>query len=66
MLDSSDTLIKTLNLKSLRSGTGTSVKFSYRGVMNPTQTPYLIGKFDATNVTNESDESDNLAVYYPL
>ena len=66
VLDNSDTLIKTINLKSIAPGRGISVGFSYSGAINYINTPYLIAKFDLNNVAAESDETDNLAIYYPL
>ncbi len=65
-LDSSDVLLKTVSMKALNAGTGTSINFSYTGAVDYVHKPFLIAKFDNDNTIPESDETDNLGVYYPL
>ncbi len=62
-LDSTDTLIKSVSMKAIRAGTGIAISFSYSGVVDYVNKPYLIAKFDDNNLIPESDETDNLAVY---
>lgn len=65
-LDGSDILIKTVNMKAINAGTGIAINFSYSGPVDYVRYPYLIAKFDNGNTIRESDETDNLGVYYPL
>lgn len=65
-LDSSDILIKTVNMKAISAGTGIAINFNYTGPVDHVRYPYLIAKFDNSNTIPESDETDNLGVYYPL